>query len=182
MIDDADIERARAVRIEDEVARRGIKLRRSGAGLVGPCPRCGGKDRFSINTRKQTWNCRGCKPKTIKGNVIGLVMHFDGCDFVTAVRTLIGQPRSTTTIRPTIKSDSRVDGDEVEKLKLADEIWRASSPLGLEAVAYFADYDLRYNPHSFLVERKKLIDCHLPENEVPTLGIKYSCFDGIVRS
>ena len=42
------IERAHAVRIEDEVARRGIKL----VGRIdrcGPCPQCGGHDRFSIN-------------------------------------------------------------------------------------------------------------------------------------
>ena len=46
------IERASAVRIEDEIERRGIKL----VGRVdrcGPCPQCGGKDRFSINVRKQ---------------------------------------------------------------------------------------------------------------------------------
>jgi hypothetical protein len=40
MIANTDIERARAVPIEDEVARRGIKLKRQGAELVGPCPVC----------------------------------------------------------------------------------------------------------------------------------------------
>jgi phage/plasmid primase-like uncharacterized protein len=71
---------ALAVRIEDEIARRGIKLR----GVVdrcGPCPRCGGTDRFSINTKKQVFNCRGSEG----GDVIALVQHIDGCGFLDAV-------------------------------------------------------------------------------------------------
>jgi hypothetical protein len=43
-------------------------------------------------------------------------------------------------------------------------------------------YDLRYRPHEFLIKRKKLIDCHLTDDEIPILGIKYSCFDEVVRS
>jgi hypothetical protein len=53
------IQRAEAVRIEDETERRGIKL----VGRIdrcGPCPLCGGHDRFSINIRKQVFLCRGC--------------------------------------------------------------------------------------------------------------------------
>jgi hypothetical protein len=47
------VERARAVRIEDEVDRRGYKLKPQGAELVGPCPKCGeGHDRFAINVKK----------------------------------------------------------------------------------------------------------------------------------
>jgi hypothetical protein len=145
MIDDTDIEAARAARIQDEVARRGIKLRRSGAELTGPCPVCGGDDRFAINIRKQSWNCRQCKPKAIKGDIIGLVQHLDGCGVRDAVRTLIGQARSSTTTRPPIKSETRVDGDEVRNQKLADEIWRASSPLAPEAVAYFAERRIDIN-------------------------------------
>ena len=38
---------------------RGIKLRGK-VERVGPCPNCGGHDRFAINIRKQVWNCRGC--------------------------------------------------------------------------------------------------------------------------
>src|SRR5262249_37088576 len=57
--------------IEDEIARRGIRLAGNGAEREGRCPKCGGTDRFAINTQKQTWNCRNCK--TEKGDVIGLV-------------------------------------------------------------------------------------------------------------
>jgi putative DNA primase/helicase len=86
--------RAKAVRIEDEVARRDIKLNgklnSNGVERDGPCPRCGGTDRFSYNIKKQTWNCRGCKTKADKGDVIGMVQWLDGCDFIAACTTLNG--------------------------------------------------------------------------------------------
>jgi putative DNA primase/helicase len=88
---DAWTERARAVRIEDEAARRGIRLN-GGAGKnerCGPCPQCGGEDRFSINTKKQVFNCRGCGKS---GDAIALVEFLDGVDFVRACETLTGEP------------------------------------------------------------------------------------------
>jgi DNA primase len=78
-------EQARAVRIEDEIARRGIKLR-GGVDRCGPCPVCGGTDRFSINLKKQVFNCRG----STGGDVIALVQHLDGVSFLDAVARLAG--------------------------------------------------------------------------------------------
>ena len=79
---------ARAVPIEDEIARRGIQLRGK-VERCGPCPKCGGEDRFSINTVKQIFNCRGCG---VGGDVINLVQHLDGVDFNTARATLASEP------------------------------------------------------------------------------------------
>jgi phage/plasmid primase-like uncharacterized protein len=85
----ADI--ARSVPIEQELARRGHHLKRSGRDLVGPCPACGGTDRFAVTPAKRLWHCRGCQNG---GNVIDLVLHFDGGEFLDAVKTLSGeQPR-----------------------------------------------------------------------------------------
>ena len=47
--DEEALRRARAVRIEDELRRRGITLR-GRTEREGPCPKCGGKDRFSITS------------------------------------------------------------------------------------------------------------------------------------
>jgi hypothetical protein len=55
---DARIENARAIPIESEIARRGIQLKGT-VDRCGPCPRCGGRDRFAINLRKQCFICRG---------------------------------------------------------------------------------------------------------------------------
>jgi hypothetical protein len=80
-------EDARGVRLEGELSRRGISLRGRGSERCGPCPVCGGTDRFSINLKKQLWNCRGCE---IGGDVIALVEHLDGCGFMEAVEMLAG--------------------------------------------------------------------------------------------
>jgi hypothetical protein len=81
-------ERAKAVRMEEVILRHGIKLKRMGAELVGPCPKCGGEDRFAINTVKQVFNCRGCGAA---GDVIALVQHLDGSGFEEAMTTLTGE-------------------------------------------------------------------------------------------
>lgn len=93
MLDPSSIERARTASIEHEISARHIKLRRVGSGgeFVGPCPKCGGTDRFSINTTENVWNCRGCRGDAT-GDVIGLVRHLDGCSFEEAVSRLAGEP------------------------------------------------------------------------------------------
>jgi CHC2-type zinc finger protein len=83
------IDRARAVRLEDEIFRRGIRLRGRNGSLEGPCPVCGGADRFAVNTKKPAFNCRRCGIKG--GDAIALTMALDGCDFMGAVATLTGE-------------------------------------------------------------------------------------------
>jgi hypothetical protein len=97
------IERARQTPIESVIEERGIKL--SGKiERVGPCPHCKGEDRFSINVRKQVFNCRGCDAK---GDVIALTQFLDGCDFGAAVETLSGSPINGK--RTVLESSIKVD-------------------------------------------------------------------------
>jgi len=85
---DAWVERARAVSVIDEINRRGIRLRRASAELVGPCPACGGRDRFSVHLRRDLWLCR----KTGRGgDAIALVQYLDSADFLAACETLTGE-------------------------------------------------------------------------------------------
>ncbi|MCX5513436.1 DNA primase [Kaistia algarum] len=86
---DAFVGEARAVPIETEVSRRGLRLKRSGGELVGPCPVCGGVDRFGVNPRKGVFLCRH---SGTAGDVIALVEYLDGCDFLRACETLTGRP------------------------------------------------------------------------------------------
>src|SRR5262245_31923455 len=86
---DSWIAKARAVPIEDVIARRGIRLNGHKVERCGPCPVCGGDDRFSISTRKQVFHCRVCK---VGGRVIDLVMFLDGVDFMHACEKLAGEP------------------------------------------------------------------------------------------
>jgi putative DNA primase/helicase len=84
----AVIDRARSVRIEDELFRRGIKLRGRNGALEGPCPICGGTDRFAVSLKKQVSNCRGCGARG--GDTIALVQVLDGKGFREAVEALCG--------------------------------------------------------------------------------------------
>jgi hypothetical protein len=93
---DAWVRAARSIPIEREIARRGIQLKRVGAEHIGPCPKCGGTDRFAIHLKKQCWNCRQCKKETDTGDVIGFTQWIDDCDFIAAVQKLTGEPPPKT--------------------------------------------------------------------------------------
>ena len=78
------IDRARRADILETAQSLGAGLRRVNATeSVGPCLVCGGNDRFSTNSRRQLWNCRG-------GSTIDLVQHVRGCGFREAVAFLAG--------------------------------------------------------------------------------------------
>jgi hypothetical protein len=123
--------------IEDEIARRGIRLRGRGPERYGPCPVCGGRDRFAINTKKQVWHCRGCGHG---GDVIDLVQHLDDCDFRTAVRTLGIDERQPLPAKP---APSRKNEDLNGKRALV--IWGAARPIaGTLAETYLRSRRLEY--------------------------------------
>jgi putative DNA primase/helicase len=86
------IERARAVTTGSVLYERGILkgLKGRNGQLAGPCPNCGGRDRFGVNLKKGLFNCRGCG--TGGGDAIALVKFLDGGDFLRAVETLVGPP------------------------------------------------------------------------------------------
>ncbi len=83
---DAWVEKARSVPIAS-IAPQGLK--RQGKEMVGPCPRCGGTDRFSINPAEGLFNCRKCEKG---GDVIALGEFIWGRDFNTTIEELTGQP------------------------------------------------------------------------------------------
>ncbi|MBD8556891.1 P4 alpha zinc-binding domain-containing protein [Rhizobium sp. CFBP 8762] len=71
---DEFIERARAISFADAVDRLAIPVPARGRPeYEGPCPRCGGRDRFAVNRKKAVWVCRGCGAGGKDG--IGLAAH-----------------------------------------------------------------------------------------------------------
>jgi phage/plasmid primase-like uncharacterized protein len=128
---------AKAMPIEDWLASGGHHLKRHGREHVGPCPVCGGRDRFAVNITKQVWNCRGCAKG---GDLIALVQHIDGIDFMTAIETLTGNTvaqRRVANLR--LFSPQTPTDDERRALEYADRIWRDTVELTPEAIAYFAN-------------------------------------------
>jgi phage/plasmid primase-like uncharacterized protein len=128
------IDRARHADIL-EVARRYVTLKPvSASEWAGPCPACGGKDRFSVNTRKRIWNCRGCGKG---GDVIALVQHVEGVGFREAVERLADE-RWTPKRRAPPTTQKGVDKGDDLNLRLASVLWDDALLLGDEAKAYFA--------------------------------------------
>ena len=150
------IERARNVPIEHVINARGIKLRGK-IERVGPCPICGGEDRFSINTKKGVWNCRQCAKG---GDVIALVEHLDACDFITACRTLTGEPA------PKANGKDRT-GSEAKKIVAAEYPYRDQSG----NIAFVVERIEYQNPDgSFVVKdgkRKKTFSQRRPDPDHP---------------
>jgi len=125
------VARAKFVRIEDELASRGIFLKGS-SERAGSCPVCGGRDRFSINVKKQVWNCRGCQTG---GDVIALVEHIDGIEFKQAIAKLAGAPEMTSG-RPNSKHQYSIPAQS-DNAASAARIWQERrDPRGTLAETY----------------------------------------------
>lgn len=87
-IDPADIDSAMAISLADIAVERGLVLKKVGGELIGPCPRCGGRDRFAVNA-VNLFNCRGCGGAG--AGAISFVMWLDNVGFRQAVEMLIGR-------------------------------------------------------------------------------------------
>lgn len=86
------IERARAVSFDRALGLVGVDAPERGE-YQGPCPQCGGDDRFSVNRAKGVWNCRQCGGGR---DGISLVAHSQrlprkGYGFLEACSLLLGE-------------------------------------------------------------------------------------------
>lgn len=86
---DPRVDEAKAIPVPDLVDRLGIAgLKRQANELIGPCPLCGGLDRFGINLSSRAFLCRKCDLRG--GDQIGLAMGVLGLDFKGALQWLCG--------------------------------------------------------------------------------------------
>lgn len=87
-IPDARLDEARRFDCLALAGRLGVRLKTVATGEhAGPCPHCGGRDRFSVNTDKNVWNCRGCGEG---GDAIALWRHCTGDSLADSVKALTG--------------------------------------------------------------------------------------------
>lgn len=88
------VERARGGSFERAIQLCGftpVKGSSKGKGRAGPCPDCGGRDRFSVHFQKRKFNCRGCGAKGV--DALALALVGDHVSFVEACEDLSGEPR-----------------------------------------------------------------------------------------
>lgn len=106
-------------------------LRRAGVEWTGPCPSCGGDDRFSINTRKGCFNCRICGAK---GGVLDLVMFVRGIGFREALDWLCG-PKQELSAAELAERDRR-SGENRDRQAHAAEKYRREAIAAARALWY----------------------------------------------
>lgn len=135
-IPDPRLAEAKLKPIEDIAARLEIRgLKRAGREMTGPCPVCGGHDRFSINKDMGIFNCRTCGG----GDVIRLVELVQGCNFKEALQWLCGDaavvisPEEAVRREDRFKSEQHRRNAEAEKYrqyarKRAFQNWKAATP------------------------------------------------------
>lgn len=88
--DDPRLEEAKVMAVDSVLSMLSIdNLHRSGAERVGPCPLCGGRDRFGINVTSRAYQCRKCGIKG--GDVVQLVRDIRACGFLDALAFLRGE-------------------------------------------------------------------------------------------
>ena len=92
--------------IRDEVSLREYIGRytelkgRAGKEQKGPCPFCGGTDRFSVFKDDRGYHCRNCERKG--GDIFSFVMRQHNCDFKEA-RNILGYGSEKRQVPPPIK-------------------------------------------------------------------------------
>jgi hypothetical protein len=137
--------RAKSADIMEVAERLGAKLKRAGAAeRIGPCPKCGGTDRFAVNVKESVFNCRGAGG----GGVADMVMHAHDCNFVQACEFILQEapPNREATYRapdPAIvkerreeRKDAAAERDREEQAKIAASI-RAATELFEKGIPIF---------------------------------------------
>ena len=133
------IDEAKSLTIAEVAGRLSIAgLKRAGSEMVGPCPVCGGRDRFSIAPRRGLFHCRRCGTG---GDGIALVRHVLGCDLKAALDWLLGPPRELTAEEKAERQKAKEKAEAEAQRKAAEEarfrrraqeaahrIWRAALP------------------------------------------------------
>jgi len=143
------VERARQKSVFEAYDMLGcLPLKKSSEGVTGPCPVCGGDDRFSLVKKKNIFSCRNCGPDPGAGDAIDLVKFVNGVEFVEAVKFLTGEdppkgsansdapPRDDTAIREW-RAEERARRDTEDKQKAVKQA---------EAVAGAQDLFARAKP------------------------------------
>ena len=145
MPDDPRLAEAKALPWDQVGGRLGIDgLKRAGRELVGPCPMCGGTDRFSVDPKRGVYNCRHCGG----GDWVRLVEQHERLDFRGALLWLVGdappdpaeaERRRAAAARAARDRDARSDRERRKAIRLALDVWRQCLPAeGTPVRAYLA--------------------------------------------
>lgn len=135
---DPRLDEAKSMPVSDVVDRLGVAgLKRLGGELAGPCPLCGGRDRFAINLRSNAFLCRRCGIRG--GDQIALVRQILNLSFLEALEWLCGDrpaaidPKEMARRRARAEESRRRQEEYAQRARVrarkdARRIWRAAQP------------------------------------------------------
>ena len=110
-----------------DVARMcGAALKKHGQEWNGPCPGCGGVDRFWVNEAKNIFLCRA---SGAEGGTIDLMMHRHGVGFADAVGLLTGETAMPVAAKSATVSDDDSEVWREKARRRAWKVWRQGRPI-----------------------------------------------------
>jgi hypothetical protein len=139
-IPDEAVDKARAIDVASVATRYGFAKAIPATGeAVGPCPGCGGRDRFSVSRSKNIWRCRQGGGDPIGGDAIALVEHVERCSFRRAVEILTGDLAGVKA-RETAPDPAAENEFREKERRRAYQLWREGSafPDGGPVAGYLA--------------------------------------------
>lgn len=155
MIADDRLERAKQIPILQVAQDLGLELKRiTGLEHAGPCPECGGNDRFAINTARHVFNCRKCGAG---GDQVALVMLARSCDFPAALTHLAGEREAVIDPAEAARRRARAEAHKKKQQEIeatqrarairdAREIWASAEGQDVgPAVEYLAGRGIRFS-------------------------------------
>jgi CHC2 zinc finger len=173
---DPSVDLARAMSLREVMDRLAIKgLARVSGEWTGPCPVCGGRDRFSINEKKAVFNCRHCARS---GDTLELVMHVMSCDFLGAVSFLAGEPGVEIDLAELERREARAAAakkkaeDDSERYRAyarrcAIEVWKkAGTWLGTPAGAYLIRRGIEWRQYGEVLQCLRYLHDHPYEKKI----------------
>jgi hypothetical protein len=184
---EAMVNEARLMTCEGWAKRRGWKMKRSGPNMWGPCPTCGGKDRFAIEAVQDKWHCRNCG---IGGNdAISLVQYLDnkglkaatvGELFLEACEVITGRTREQVLSAEEIKQredalrekqerqDRESERRRQEAREMAHKNWTRSGRVGDIVAGYMDARNIGTDVHR-LLNHKDVAKPYSSIRELPDL-------------
>lgn len=130
---DAWVDRAKAVSTLNAAFKFGFspkggpgRTSRATGEIVGPCPRCGGVDRFAVNATTGFWNCRGAGKGGADAISLARYLMIDA-GFLDAVEQLTGEPKPGRQAVPPTPEETAAREAAAAQRRADDEASRAKA-------------------------------------------------------
>src|SRR5438067_4287807 len=149
-----------------------------GGEYAGPCPLCGGEDRFRIQPEQGRWWCRGCRDRW--GDAIDYIRWRDGISFIDACRALGIEVTARGTVRRNglfRRENARIPATAPESSRLAGDAAEPSATWRVRGEQYVAQAEARLWSDAGVQARRWLAERGLTEESVRRWNLGYQPAD-----